>query len=140
MGTSDHKGSVIVTEEQMRALLRDQRKDLIVDMDRANQPIEKRLDSIDDRLKELNGTVARHAIKHAQTEMQVEAVRLQVAEIMDERRQSTRRAADRALEEGENRKITRWDVRLVIAGATGGAALVVTLWKLLPAMLKALQP
>lgn len=51
-----------------------------------------------------------------------------------------RRSSDAPPVEPEQRGITRRDVQMVAAGASGLGVVILTLWKLLPVLLKALQP
>jgi hypothetical protein len=123
----------------MRQLLRDQRKDLVMDMEKANQPLEKGLAQVNAHLKELNGKVATHSIKHATTDVLVDAVRQQVAGLLDERRTCVRREEDRGEPQGDGRRITQREVKLVLAVIGTYTGVLLMIWKVLPAVAQVLK-
>lgn len=134
-----------IDHEDMRELLRDQRKDLFMDMEKANQPIVKQLDTVNAHLKELNGKVADHAIKHAETHIRIDGIKAELDGIVQDRRHERRRQEDRvrdvmSSEQGDDRRVTQREVKLVVAVIAAYTGVLLTVWKVIPALQKLVGP
>lgn len=129
-----------VTNDEMRQMLRDQRKDLVMDMRQANQPLERRLEAIEKHLSDLNGSVVTHKIKHAEAELRFTAMQSQIAGIIDDRRSYIRRSDDRPPESEADKAVKKGEVKLVLTVVGVIVAAITTIWKIIPAIAKLAQP
>jgi hypothetical protein len=129
-----------VTNEEMRQMLRDQRKDLFIDMRQANQPLEQRLETIEKHLADLNGSVVTHKIKHAEHELRFTSMQGQIAGIIDDRRTYVRRIDDRPPESDTDKAVKKAEVKLVLTVIGVIVATITTIWKIIPALAKLAQP
>jgi hypothetical protein len=132
------EGEIGVTNDEMRQMLRDQRKDLFIDMRQANQPLERRLDAIEKHLSDLNGSVVTHKIKHAEAELRFTAMQGQITAILEERRSFVRRSEDRPPD--SESPVKKGEVKLVLTVIGIIVAAVTTIWKVIPAIAKLVQP
>lgn len=123
----------------MRQMLRDQRKDLFIDMRQANQPLERRLETIEKHLADLNGSVVTHKIKHAEAELRFTSMQNQITGILDERRTFVRRVEDRP-DSDSDMPVKKGEVKLVLTVIGVIVATITTIWKIIPAILKIGQP
>jgi hypothetical protein len=129
-----------VTTDEMRQMLRDQRKDLVLDMVQTNRPLEQRLESIEKHLADLNGSVVTHKIKHAESELRLASLQHQIAGLMEERRTFVRRVDDRPPESEGDKAVKKAEVKLVLTVVGIIVAAVTTIWKIIPAIAKLAQP
>lgn len=123
----------------MRQMLRDQRKDLVLDMVQANLPLERRLESIEKHLADVNGSVVTHKIKHAEAELRMASMQTQIVGILEERRTFVRRINDRADDSEADSTVKKDEVKLVLKVVGIIVAAVAAIWKVIPALVKLAQ-
>lgn len=105
-----------LTDEIKRAIsaaLTEQTSTLVRAMIDTNKPIERRLDAVNEHLRELNGKVARHDVELGTGSERMNRFKEDIARI--DRRIYDRRKDDIEKEEsGENRKITMFHLLIVL--------------------------
>lgn len=110
--------------------LRDLRDDIIEQMRELFQGVYKRQDTTNGRVRDGEILSAQYGIKIKNLERELFAQR------------SGRRKADPVVipKQVADRTISERDVRMIVLGSTGSAAILLFLWKVLPFALKAVTP
>lgn len=119
-------GDHTVTQDEIRRLLAEQSSTLVKAMVETNHPIERRLDAVNEHLRELNGKVAAHAVALGKGGERMDGFKEDIARI--DRRLYDRRKEDKDGEDaagtGEKRRLTRWDLYIAICSVLATVAVL----------------
>lgn len=117
-----------LTDEIKRAVagavasaLTDQTRTLVAAMVDTNKPIERRLDAVNEHLRELNGKVATHQAAHAAAGVRMDGFKEDIARL--DRRVYDRRKADKE-DAGENRKLTMFHFYIALGSISATVLLL----------------
>lgn len=109
-----------LTDELKRAVatavagaLTEQTRTLVAAMVDTNKPIERRLDAVNEHLRDLNGKVAAHAVQLATGGERMDRFKEDIWRI--DRRIYARRSDDKDEATGENRRLTMFHLYLAVA-------------------------
>jgi len=122
-----------MTHDEIRKLLAEQSAALIKAMVDTNQPIEKRIDGVNARLDKVNGQLFDHAIKIGQGGERMNGFREDIARI--DRRLYDRRKEDKEEKPeptGERRKLTMWDLYVVLGAVAATVVVLKFFGRLVP--------